>query len=984
MRLWRYGRSIERLGQRYRLEGALGSGGSADVCLAWDEQTAREVAIKVIKPDALDQRSLDRFLKEAAQIASWHHPHILRVFGDVKFELLDASQGCLVPYIVMEYAQGGDLHKRLPPRQPLPLSEVLPVFSQICSAVSYAHTHGIIHRDIKPLNILFRVLPDGTEQAVLSDFGLAVQVDATHFTFAGGGTLPYMAPEQLQGQAQPASDLFSLGVVLYQLCTGRLPFRRTLQDLRRAGIGQMLDHPPVHPGDLNPTLPAALSEVILIALASNPDERFANADQFWEHVRQAAPLRRSNRNNTFTTGDPQNPGPTLRRNRIPSNPGIPGYPGYPASPVSPGYPTNPMRFLPEESPDFQAPGMAPQAPQPFQQAQLSGEAQEFQGSQSLQYSPHSQRSQAQNPGGATSASDKKGGEVNRVSPGITSPQTQDRRVIPYIQYTPDRETGPAPIPRRPSSSLSGIPDTGALPDLDAPGTSGPGAIYQPDASNATKSLRRARPSRPRSSEPSVFPPAITPMPPVSPTPMPSGEDTEEPPLDTGGHSSISSLSSMPSMNSAPSRPGNASPSPSGITGKPGASGAPVRRYRPRPWLQITIGLLVLLLLIGGAGALTYLLPGSPLKAVVFSSHAAIANPAAGAATVTLVPNQQDVEDVYTLQAVTGTPDPAQNQVAMRQLTYTTPTQNANATATGHNHMPGRAATGTLTFSNGAFNAQTVPAGTMFIGKDGINVVSDVTATIPSGDAATAKVGIVTIAAHTNNIGANGNIAALDINQICCINNGTIFVKNTSAFTGGRDAKDYMFLQQSDVDQVANPLKNSETTQAQNGVQAQLRANESPATSTLCKPNVTTDMPVGDNGKNVTSSNVQVSMNCTMAAYDQQAALAIIKPKLQTKANSLLGSNYGLVGNLIINTVTPHVVSQNSANLDIVVSGLWVYQFSKGTLQGLARQLAGQRLANAQVLLKQQSGVHSATIGGVNTVLPADPAMINIVVQAVHA
>ncbi len=115
MKLWRYGLAIERLGQRYRLDGVLGSGGMADVCLAWDERDEREVAVKVIKPDELNQRSLDRFLKEASHVARWRHPHILRIYGDVHLELLDVTQGSIVPYIVMEYARGGDLHKRLQP-----------------------------------------------------------------------------------------------------------------------------------------------------------------------------------------------------------------------------------------------------------------------------------------------------------------------------------------------------------------------------------------------------------------------------------------------------------------------------------------------------------------------------------------------------------------------------------------------------------------------------------------------------------------------------------------------------------------------------------------------------------------------------------------------------------------------------------------------------------------------------------------------------
>ncbi|MEO8970271.1 MAG: serine/threonine-protein kinase, partial [Ktedonobacteraceae bacterium] len=283
MKLWRYVTAIERLGNRYRLDGMLGSGGMADVCFAWDEREQREVAIKVIKEDNLDQKALDRFQKEASQVVGWNHPHILRFYDDLMLELLNAKNGSIVPYIVVEYAQGGDLHKRLRPNQPYPLKDALVLFEQLCSAVQYAHEHGVIHRDLKPLNILFRALPDGTEQAVLSDFGLAVQIDATHHTFANAGTLAYMAPEQLRGQSTPASDIFALGVILYQLCTGKLPFRRSLQDLRSTSFTEI---PPL-PSTVNPILPKALDEVILTALSEEQAKRFPTAAQFWEAVRIA-------------------------------------------------------------------------------------------------------------------------------------------------------------------------------------------------------------------------------------------------------------------------------------------------------------------------------------------------------------------------------------------------------------------------------------------------------------------------------------------------------------------------------------------------------------------------------------------------------------------------------------------------------------------------------------------------------------------------
>jgi len=283
MQLWRYGHALDRLGQRYRLKGLLGSGAMADVCLAWDEREGREVAVKVIKSDVLDQKTLNSFLKEASQVVGWRHPNILPIYEHMKLQLLDAKLGSIVPYIVMEYARGGDLQRRLTFARPYPLGDSLRIFGQLCSAVQYAHEQGVIHRDLKPLNILFRLLPDGGEQVVLSDFGLSVHVDATHHTFSQAGTLEYMAPEQFRGHVEPASDIFALGVILYQLCTGKAPFHRSLADLQHID-GQEL---PPRPGSIHPALPGMLDDVILKAFAEDPLKRYGSAAEFWQSVRMA-------------------------------------------------------------------------------------------------------------------------------------------------------------------------------------------------------------------------------------------------------------------------------------------------------------------------------------------------------------------------------------------------------------------------------------------------------------------------------------------------------------------------------------------------------------------------------------------------------------------------------------------------------------------------------------------------------------------------
>lgn len=319
MKLWRYGQPVEVLGDRYYLEGMLGSGGMADVCLAFDEYEQRHVAIKVLKADAVaDQEMLNRFVKEAGQVVGFQHPHILRVYDQTRVELIPnattpTGNDSFLFYIVMEYAAGGDLQKRMTPSEPYySISAAFTIFRQICGAVQYAHKHGIIHRDIKPLNILFRKPRTGSEEAVLSDFGLAVQIEASHHTFAEAGSFSYMAPEQFRGQAEPASDIFALGVTLYQLLTGELPFQREMQHFDQIFAGK--EPEPLPPSQLNPTLPRILDDITLQALDSDPAYRYRSAAEFWNVIRSGL--------EAATLPSEQQPG-QLRKN---ANPALPSHP----------------------------------------------------------------------------------------------------------------------------------------------------------------------------------------------------------------------------------------------------------------------------------------------------------------------------------------------------------------------------------------------------------------------------------------------------------------------------------------------------------------------------------------------------------------------------------------------------------------------------------------------------------------------------------
>ncbi len=269
MQLLHYNCPIEQLGKRYTLIRLLGGGGMADVYLAWDERDHHEAAVKVIRPDALNPRMLQRFLNEGEVVASLDHPHIIHIYGDGVEEetFTNSTSECKVSYIPMEYVKGSDLKKRLVPGQAHPLDETVRIFGQLCLAVQYAHSRGVIHRDIKPANILFREHPLKGDQVVLSDFGLALLADDTHYSLPDAGTPAYMALEQWCGKPEPASDIFSLGVVLYELCTGCLPSRS-----------------PQKPTLLNPSLPPALDDVILRALSNEPSQRMANASLFWQVV----------------------------------------------------------------------------------------------------------------------------------------------------------------------------------------------------------------------------------------------------------------------------------------------------------------------------------------------------------------------------------------------------------------------------------------------------------------------------------------------------------------------------------------------------------------------------------------------------------------------------------------------------------------------------------------------------------------------------
>ena len=255
---------------RYQLDRRLGVGGMATVQLAMDTRLERHVAVKLLAEHLAEDASfVSRFRREALAAARLVHPNIVQVFD---FGLDDATHR---NYIVMEFVDGPSCAEILRERGTLPAAEAVDILGQSCRGLDYAHRHGVVHRDVKPGNLLLN--PDGMVK--LADFGIAKAAEQSDITKVGSvlGTAAYLAPEQARGEpAGPPSDLYALGVVAYQLLAGRLPYdAASLTDLARLQD----TGPPPRLDELAPDVPAALALAVARALHRDPAERYGDATE---------------------------------------------------------------------------------------------------------------------------------------------------------------------------------------------------------------------------------------------------------------------------------------------------------------------------------------------------------------------------------------------------------------------------------------------------------------------------------------------------------------------------------------------------------------------------------------------------------------------------------------------------------------------------------------------------------------------------------
>jgi serine/threonine-protein kinase len=255
------------LASRYRIESKIGQGGTAAVFRAFDPQMDRAVAVKLFPTDVIGNRAaVEQFTTELKVIGQLEHPNILPIY--------DCGRDGDTPFIVMRFADKGSLADELTRGIPAP-ARTADVIDQAARGLNYAHQRNMIHRDLKPQNILVEASGD----VYLADFSLAIldpPAPAAAETGVATGTAYYMSPEQCKGDAvNGRSDVYLLGATLYEMCAGRRPYEGA--NWADIVVQVLSETPPPLPRDLNPDLPDGVQDVILKAMARNPEERFATA-----------------------------------------------------------------------------------------------------------------------------------------------------------------------------------------------------------------------------------------------------------------------------------------------------------------------------------------------------------------------------------------------------------------------------------------------------------------------------------------------------------------------------------------------------------------------------------------------------------------------------------------------------------------------------------------------------------------------------------
>ena len=272
-----------RISGRYKIIEMIGGGGMANVYLAHDMILDRDVAIKILRMDFSDNENfIRRFHREAQSATSLAHPNIVNIY--------DVGEEDDIYYIVMEYVEGMTLKQYIQQHSPLSVHKVIEIMEQLASAIAHAHQNNIVHRDIKPQNILI----DKYDVVKITDFGIAMAISATSITHTNTvlGTVHYLSPEQARGgMANKKSDIYSLGIVMFELLTGRLPFSG------ESAVSIALKHLQSETPSVkrwNPNIPQSVENIVLRATAKDPFHRYASAEELEEDLKTALDPDRMN------------------------------------------------------------------------------------------------------------------------------------------------------------------------------------------------------------------------------------------------------------------------------------------------------------------------------------------------------------------------------------------------------------------------------------------------------------------------------------------------------------------------------------------------------------------------------------------------------------------------------------------------------------------------------------------------------------------
>lgn len=946
----------------------------------------RRVAIKVILGDYAEDREMRRrFAREARTIARLHHPHILPLieFGD--------EQGVL--YLVMPFIESGTLSGYL--RRHLPdLHEIATIFLQLLDAVEYAHEEGLIHRDIKASNVLLESRRSGPPYAYLADFGLVRTIQQAELgrTHAGEpipldqvpGTPHYMAPEQTWGVVTPATDIYALGVLLYQLLTGELPY----DDPDDLAVIKMHLHAPVpNPCAADASIPVELGAVVARAMAKRAEQRFPDVTAFRVALRAAIDGPTAHLEDDFfavehTEADeefevhelpprapshhplpapsPLPPLHELRPGQQPRRPSQSLHPAASAQPLPPLSPLPPLRKA--RSSQQLPPGQAAHQP-PRTSQQLSQEHPGQRRSYTTEENPQAQQF------------------IPRRSRSLSHPdgaRRQPRTTEEFDDVLPDREQRARTTedydeaPRAATPRQRNVIEPLAPRQADAiPRQREPFTLDEPDWHAHDAPAAHPRPRwgrRPHLTidQSDLYAPGAPTVPydhaylaPETEQTDPNAPDDQPGPAvrqraRRGKHPHVTTGIAQADLDPLDALAAPTSQRKGAVQSQPGqgpvqaAGQGRKRRKRSRTLLltmTISLVLLILLLLVPRALGINMLPPSFPV----------LGTPPV--ATITLHVQTRRISDtfLFTASPQTTRADLTTRVLPDRSISATVSGSRSIAT-TGTRSIPGTQASGTLFFSNSAPAPVNVAGGTIFRARNGVQIQLVQAVIIP---ARTGNVpGIASAPGVAVKAGLSGNLPPDTLHTPCCF--GTmVTVSNPTAFSGGSDASLTHLVAQSDLDAVRTALVPGLQQLVGQRINALLASGEAQAGTPTYTITIDPDHPVGSEATQV---NVNISIVASAFVYNTRAIGDLARQLLTNEATQTLGNGYQLRGDPTI--TQPRLEQQNTAgqlSLSVAVSGLWAFQVTAENEQQWKQAIKGASVALAQNYLSTQPGISAAHI-----------------------